>query len=486
MVKLLRLCFHCLVRKQKTSVLSNTKHTKLEAKVELPSSSILNIESMSSRIFLSKKGIGNRIKKLLTLASALATFAVFGSCFPGSDKAQEIYKMMSGTKMSPFWSNPRKQKKGSYEWVQDPVCCGNVAELLLKFESVEPNLYCFNVDFVSRTRYQYYCNVTRFNPVYSEYLRSAVQFFHDVGMMTETNFTGNIFWRLEDDACMHPDHVRTLNNLGHIVVAHSVHVSACRVSSFSALVPNFHYIKTRGFHDVLRKLKSHGLPFDQRRPQVFWAGSTTGSPCALNNATCIHACVNLNRVKLVRLAARVPWLNMSLTSAVQWCSGEETFLKNAGLFFQKTDEEEWIKYRGILDIDGNVDAWGLYWRLRSGSVVFRVSSQYENFLSSRLVSGVHFVQVKQNLKDLSDVTALIKGKHTSATHLNLSTIAKNAEALLCEMTYESIIKEFAGVLLLSGTTNVRSQAFPRAPFLELGTRWELANRVHDISQTYFK
>ena len=264
--------------------------------------------------------------------------------------------------------------------------------------------------------------------------------------MTETSFTGNIFWRIEDDACIHPDHVRTLNNLGHLVVAHSVHVSACRDSSFSALVPNFHYIKTRGFRDVLEKLKSRGLPFDQRRPQVFWAGSTTGSPCVSNDATCIHACVNLNRVKLVRIAARAPWLNMSLTSALQWCSGEEAVLKNAGLLFEKMVEEEWIKYRGILDIDGNVDAWGLYWRLRSGSVVFRISSQYENFLSSRLVSGVHFVQVKPNFDDLLDVTEMVKGKHTSAAYLNLSTIAKNAEALLCELTYERVIKEFAGVL----------------------------------------
>ena len=356
-----------------------------------------------------------------------------------------MYKLMTGAK-TPFWSKPRREQQSYKQWVQDPGFCKNLSELFVTFGSVEPNVYCFNIDFQSRKHYQLYCNVTQFNPVYSEYLTSAVQFFDDLGKMTETSFAGNIFWRLEDDACMHPDHVRKLINLGHLVVAHSVHVSACRVSSFSALVPNFHYIRTRGFRDVLERLNSRGLPFDQRRPQVFWAGSTTGSPCVSNKATCVHSCMNLNRVKLVRLAARAPWLNMSLTSALQWCSGEEDVLKNAGLFFEKMVEEEWIKYRGILDIDGNVDAWGLYWRLRSGSAVFRISSQYENFLSSRLVSGVHFVQVKRNFDDLFDVTEMVKGKHTSVAYLNLSTITKNAEALLCELTYERVIKEFAGVL----------------------------------------
>jgi len=184
------------------------------------------------------KAIGNNIKKWkMMIASALTFYAVSMFWFPTNISAWETDEMMTGTKT--IWSKPRREYE-SYKWVQDPGCCSNVAELLLTFGSVEPNVYCFNIDFESRAHYQYYCNVTHFNPVYSEYLSSAVQFFDDLGKMTETSFTGNIFWSVEDDACMRPDHVRTLNNLGHLVVAHSVHVSTCRVSSFSALVPNFH------------------------------------------------------------------------------------------------------------------------------------------------------------------------------------------------------------------------------------------------------
>jgi len=212
------------------------------------------------------------------------------------------------------------------------------------------------------------------------------------------------------------------------------------------MVPNFHFIQTRGFRDVLINIQSTRVPFELRKAKVFWAGSTTGEPCVGKHKNCRNVCEELDRVKLVRSAAHAPWLNVSLTSALQLCSGEQELLKNISLLSQRISEEEWTKYRGSLDIDGNVDAWGLYWRLKSGSVVFRVSSQYTNFMSARLVSGVHFVEISRSLDNIFNVTAMVKSHHTSPEYHVLLTISKNAEDLVSKITYEHVVAEFAGVL----------------------------------------
>ena len=47
----------------------------------------------------------------------------------------------------------------------------------------------------------------------------------------------------------------------------------------------------------------------------------------------------------------------------------------------------------VLEIDGNIDAWGNRWRMESGSVLFLVKSNFKHFYSDKLVDGVHTTSI---------------------------------------------------------------------------------------------
>ena len=56
-------------------------------------------------------------------------------------------------------------------------------------------------------------------------------------------------------------------------------------------------------------------------------------------------------------------------------------------------EAAWADSSGILDVDGNVNAWGLYWRLASGSTIFKVESEHISAYTEHAVPFVHYVPI---------------------------------------------------------------------------------------------
>ena len=56
-------------------------------------------------------------------------------------------------------------------------------------------------------------------------------------------------------------------------------------------------------------------------------------------------------------------------------------------------EVEWANSSGILDVDGNVNAWGLYWRLASGSTIFKVESEYISSYTEHALPFVHYIPI---------------------------------------------------------------------------------------------
>ena len=58
--------------------------------------------------------------------------------------------------------------------------------------------------------------------------------------------------------------------------------------------------------------------------------------------------------------------------------------------------------RWLLDLDGNVNSWGLLWKLLSGCCVIRVRSERGQWFHHRLKAGQHFVEVRNDLGDLQE------------------------------------------------------------------------------------
>ena len=101
---------------------------------------------------------------------------------------------------------------------------------------------------------------------------------------------------------------------------------------------------------------------------------------------------------------------------------------------------EWADSSGILDVDGNVNAWGLYWRLASGSTVFKVESEYVNLYTEYAVPYVHYIPIAKNLSDFEEQTKLVTNKHSRH---KLNRIARNSRRLMWNHTYKHEVKRVA-------------------------------------------
>jgi len=259
-------------------------------------------------------------------------------------------------------------------------------------------------------------------------------FFEDVGSISHLHM--KIAWRIEDNSTMNVETMRILNGMGIVVVAHSIE-KYVDTTLYKTLVPNFHFIETRGFRQLISELSKFQVSLRHREPSVFWAGSTTGVPCH-GKLPCNNSCHDIQRAKLVRLGKNLNWANFSITKAIQWCAADGKKMGN--LISQPIRESEWVHHKGLLDVDGNVDAWGLTWRLASGSVVFRVRSSYLNYFSDKLVEGVHYIAISEDFSDLAEKTAEVTVVRYTGKH---ARIARNAKQIIQENSYEVVVKEVA-------------------------------------------
>jgi len=96
----------------------------------------------------------------------------------------------------------------------------------------------------------------------------------------------------------------------------------------------------------------------------------------------------------------------------------------------------------VIEIDGNVDAWGNRWRMISGSVVFRVESLYISSFTEHQIPYEHFIPIAANFSDLKKNTKIITSG-VLADIQKLNTIAKNAFEYGAKYTYTYEVQKVA-------------------------------------------
>ena len=123
------------------------------------------------------------------------------------------------------------------------------------------------------------------------------------------------------------------------------------------------------------------------------------------------------------------------------CFHHKDELVAEGLFKNEyVPPEDWIERRGIFDVDGDVHAWGLLWRLGSGSVVFKVDTPYCNEHLQRMKPWVHYVPIALNMTDLEERTKLVMDDRQNAA---MAQISASARALAEEFGYELEVERVA-------------------------------------------
>ena len=334
-------------------------------------------------------------------------------------------------------------------------CCGVITKdlfLTKLLASTGKNIVCLTLD-ERQTRLKTIARGRR--RINRGYLYSAVTFLehvrlsgmHEIRGLAAVDKKVEVIWVIEDDASLPQHLVDELQSRKIPLLVHSVPLNFS--SAGSIFVPNFHFIKHRGFRSLMAKLKQSELPFAERDASVYWRGATTGVLRKTNmiakESTIDGDCRKLTRVKAATASISVPWLDVAVTKPVQLCKFRAPMSSQVSKA-PYSPETEWIRHKGLLEMDGNVDAWGHGWRMASGSVVFLVQSDYKHYFSDRLVEGMHYIGVQRDLSDLIERTKVIT-QTDNATVVHLSQIAANARALMRELEYDEVVERVAQSLL---------------------------------------
>ena len=170
------------------------------------------------------------------------------------------------------------------------------------------------------------------------------------------------------------------------------------------LIPDPYCLMTGGYRSLRERMQQDPLPpWHERLPLAFWRGSTTGSK-DIDLET-----LELNRrYQLVRFSQIWPdRLDARINRAVQ-CRNSiareqvEHRLQQEGLLSATVSPWHAALHAWQVDIDGNVNSWGLLWKLLSGSCILRVESPRRQWYHQRLKPWQHLVPVRADLSDLGE------------------------------------------------------------------------------------
>ena len=161
---------------------------------------------------------------------------------------------------------------------------------------------------------------------------------------------------------------------------------------------------TGGYQALRERMQLDPLPpWQERLPLAFWRGSTTGSKDIDLNTLGLNT-----RYQLARLSRALPnRLDARINRVVQ-CRDEkareqvEQRLQLEGLLSATVNPWHAGLHAWQIDIDGNVNSWGLLWKLLSGSCILRVQSTRQQWYHERLRPWVHLVPVHADLSNLEE------------------------------------------------------------------------------------
>jgi len=159
------------------------------------------------------------------------------------------------------------------------------------------------------------------------------------------------FRHLHEDAALYPV-------LPHPIIAYNRHIGDYNVQ----LIPDAEFITTR-FAKFVDQVRIGDSPYEDKVGCVIWRG---GGNIAMGSSYFDKH----PRLVVIDEGRRAGIDASFMNTSISWMLGH--------------------KY--ILDIDGMVSAWsGLYWKLSSNSLVWKVRSHWEQWYYAKMIPWVHYV-----------------------------------------------------------------------------------------------
>eukprot|EP00301_Raphidiophrys_heterophryoidea_P007973 c13014_g2_i1.p1 GENE.c13014_g2_i1~~c13014_g2_i1.p1 ORF type:complete len:448 (-),score=116.56 c13014_g2_i1:127-1272(-) len=215
------------------------------------------------------------------------------------------------------------------------------------------------------------------------------------------------------------------------------------------LIPDCHFLFQNGYSDMRTEMDQlnaeSSLNWDSKTNKIFWRGTTTGGPTPEQG----HDYMQNQRVHAVSLSLsdkHSAYFDARFSGFVQGDSTTENEFNRLGLMGNGAGRGEWLRYKYVMDLDGNTNSWdGLFWKLLSNSVVFKVTSKnnppYVEWYYPRLHAWEHFIPVKADLSDLEE-----KYNWALNNDAKAKQIAEQATVLAKSITMDSEIHFVASLL----------------------------------------
>ena len=172
----------------------------------------------------------------------------------------------------------------------------------------------------------------------------------------------------------------------------------------SALLPDPYALGSEGYRLFREQLERQPLPpWRERLPRAFWRGASTGT-----KAITVQRLPMNRRYQLCQHTLRwSQWLDARFTRVVQCrdAAAEQSVLAHLcdrQLIAPASEPWHFGLHRFLIEIDGNVNSWGLLWKLLSGSCVLRVDSARRQWYHPLLQPYRHIVPIAADLSDLPD------------------------------------------------------------------------------------
>ena len=217
------------------------------------------------------------------------------------------------------------------------------------------------------------------------------------------------------------------------------------------LVPDCFFIRTNAYAGLAQTYRRRALPWAERRPVVFWRGTTTGRETSLDA---------LPRVRMCRAAQGLgEQADVGFSAASQQFVGAEPWLRARGLLRDFVSNMHYDQYQLHLSIDGNASPWLSLAKMHTGSPVLKVTSPrgFRQWYYRRLVPWENYVPIRSDLADLHDTVRMLLADPARARRIGLAG-QELARSMSCEVEIARAVPSALGALQPdAGTTADRER-----------------------------
>ena len=193
------------------------------------------------------------------------------------------------------------------------------------------------------------------------------------------------------------------------------------------LIPDSEFLSTQGFVDLKRSIDDDDIPWETKHNTVIWRGGNHGIGYDTYSA---RFDIKSKRGKL--LNQREAFIHITANNSMV----SAHFVNQNDL--ASVSRKHMLNYKYQVDIDGEVNAWsGLWWKLYSNSVVFKVASHFQQWYYKLLQPWVHYIPLNANLTDFDEkLEWAVKNDDTC------KQIAQNGKVFIEQLTYDYAVRDF--------------------------------------------